>query len=254
MSDLTALLYRERCLYTKNRTNFFLGLGSSFIYIVLFGSSITRLVPPVRYDGVTVRYLDFAVPALLVFSMVSGASMAGTSLFQERAGRMDVELWSCPVRPACHVVAKVLAGLGWVLAQALIALVVVRLLFHPDWPAVRLPAFVAGLVAAAAALSGGYLLMASRIRDFRRFNLTMNVLGPVLLFASDSFYPSSSMPLPLRWVGDVDPFSYAIKAVRNSVLAGSQTSAWLTSAMLLAFALVCWGLVTRSLAGSARTA
>jgi len=73
-------------------TNLLLAVTPSAVYLLLFATSLSHLVQHVRYEGRVVSYSEFMVPAVLLSSMLAAATTTGTSLFQERMGRMDVEL------------------------------------------------------------------------------------------------------------------------------------------------------------------
>lgn len=65
-----------------------------------------------------------------------------------------------------------------------------------------------------------YLLIAANIRDFRRFTIFVNVLTPVLLFASPAFYPADRMATAVRWLQAVNPVTYGVQVIRDSLLSG----------------------------------
>jgi ABC-2 type transport system permease protein len=249
--DLRGLMYREFKVLTGNRTNVALGAASVLVYIFLFATSMTRLVERVDYGGRSVTYTDFALPSLVVFSMVAAATTSATSLFQERLGRMDVELWSYPVRKSTYVAAKVTANTSMVLLQTAVALGLALMVFRLGWPAENLPFLAVACVVAASSLTGAYLLLATLVSTFERFTVLANVLGPVMLFASASFYPAESMPTAVRWVSWVNPMTYAIRAVRDAALLGPSRAATVTVA-LGAVAVVSWFLVARALVKRAR--
>jgi ABC-2 type transport system permease protein len=191
-----AVLHREYRLLTRNRTNLLLAMLPTAVYLLLFATSLNHLIGTVGYAHRRISYAEFTVPALMLSSMLAAATTAGTSLFQERLGRMEIELWSYPMRRSGYVFGKLLASTALVLGQTIAALLVALLLFNFDWPLSHWFALLAGTTLASVAFNGLYLLAASAFRDFQRFMVTINVLAPVLLFASPSFYPADQMAAP----------------------------------------------------------
>ncbi|MEU7246218.1 ABC transporter permease [Streptomyces sparsogenes] len=249
--DVAATMYREYLLLTRNRTNLLLAITPSAVYLLLFATSLSRLVGEVRYEGRPIGYPEFAVPALLLSSMLAAATTAGTSLFQERLGRMDVELWSYPLRRGSYVAGKLLVSTLLVLLQSLAALGVSLLVFTFRWPPSHWVAVLCGIAVASMAFNGLYLLLATFFQDFQRFSVTINVLAPTLLFASPSFYPAPRMAPVLRWLSWGNPVTYGIRCIRDGALFGFG-AAWPWMLALLGVAVVTCVLIGRSLMARAR--
>ncbi|MBQ1050597.1 ABC transporter permease [Micromonospora sp. C51] len=250
-TGLTATLRREFLLLTRNRTNLLLAIVPTAVYITLFATSLTDLIGTVTYRGQQIGYADFAVPALMFSSLLAAATTSGTALFQERMSGMSLELWSYPLTRGQYVLGKLLAGSALVLAQTLSALAVTALLFQGRWAADRWFALLCGALVAACAFNGLYLLLATLVQDFQRFTVLINVLAPVLLFASPSFYPIDAMGTPQRWLAAINPVTYGVTALREALLYGFASA--LPYLLLLAgAALVSIALVGRSLARQAR--
>ncbi|AEW99681.1 ABC transporter permease [Streptantibioticus cattleyicolor] len=244
--DLVATLHREYRLLTRNRTNLLLAVIPSAVYLLLFATSLSHLVGTVSYAHRAVGYPEFSVPAVLISSMLAAATTAGTSLFQERMGRMDVELWSYRLRRGSYVAGKLIAGTALVLLQSLAALAVAEAVFGLGWPATHWLALLCAIVVTSVAFNGLYLLLASRFSDFQRFTVTINILAPVLLFASPSFYPAALMSPPLRWLSWADPVTYGIRCLRDAALLGF-AGAWPWLLGLTAVSVATCLLIGRSL-------
>lgn len=242
-SGLRAIVYREFLLLTRNRTNLLLAVLPTAIYLLLFATSLTKLVGSVTYQGISVGYAEFAIPAIMLSSMLAATTTTGTSLFQEEMGGMAVELWSYPMSRAGYIAGKILATTGLVIAQSVAALLVGVLLFDLGWPLANWAALGAGTVVVSLTFNGLYLLFASLVRDFQRFMVLINVLGPFLLFSSPSFYPVEQMPEVLRWLSVVNPVTYGISCLRSGALFGWQAM-WPTALGMLAAAVVLFAAIS----------
>ncbi|MER5641357.1 ABC transporter permease [Kitasatospora sp. NPDC002227] len=249
--DLVATLHREYRLLTRNRTNLLLAVVPSAVYLLLFATSLSRLVGTVEYAGRRTTYSEFSLPAILLSTMLAAATTAGASLFQERLGQMDLELWSYRLRRSSYVLGKLLAGTILVLAQSLAATAVALTVFTFSWPATHWIALLCAIVLASVAFNGLYLLLATRFEDFQRFTVTINVLAPVLLFASPSFYPVQQMSPVLRVLTWADPVTYGIRCLRDAALLGF-SGAWPWMLLLAATGLLTCSLIGRSLLSRAR--
>lgn len=251
VTGLVATMSREFRLLTRDRTNLVLSVVPTAIYLLLFSTSLSRLVPGVEYDGRTVDYQQFAIPAIMLSSMLAAATTSGTSLFQEEMGGMAIELWTYPLRRSSYILGKIGASAALVLAQSLAALAVGTLVADTNWSAGQWGTLLLATVAASFAFSGGYLLLATYVGDFQRFMVLINVIGPVLLFASPSFYPLELMPAPIRWIAAVNPVTYAIRCLRDGALSGLD-AAWPWLLLLLALGVLTCGATGAALLRRAR--
>jgi ABC-2 type transport system permease protein len=218
--ELTAVLHRELRLLTRDRTNLLLAVIPTGAYIMLFATSLSRLLPDVSYHGRTIGYPEFVIPGLLFSSLLAASTTAGTSLFQERIGNMTLELSSYPARREFFIAGKIFAGSVLVLAQTLAALIVAALVLPVHWSTGQWVALLAAVMVTAPAFGCLYLLLAAGVRDFQRFMVLVNVLTPILLFASPAFYPVGQMATPVRWLQFVNPVTYGVDVLRDSALFG----------------------------------
>ena len=236
---------------TRNRTNLLLALAPTAVYLLLFATSLDNLVSSVRYEGHRVSYAQFALPALTMSSMLAAATLSGTSLFQERLGRMEVELWSYPLARSSYIAGKLVASTCLVLVQSLVALALATALFSFPWPASHWAALILSTAIASLAFNGLYLLLATMFGDFQRFTVTINIAAPVLLFASPSFYPPAQMAPVTRWLSWADPVTYGIRSLRDSALFGL-SHAWPWLLILACTAALTCPLIARSVLRRAR--
>lgn len=253
MKDFRGLAYREWKLLTGSHLNLILAVSTPTILITLFATSMARFVPTVSYEGGRYGYAQFCLPGLLVFSMVSAAGTCSTSLFQERLGGMEDELWAMPIRRWTYIAAKLGMSVLLILAETSFALILALAVLHISWPIGRAPEVLLSCVLAALSLLAGYLLLASIMRDQQRFLVATNLIGMVMLFGSASLYPENSLPQIIHAISRIDPMTYEVLVVRNSMLGDVYTTAavegWLALSTIIAMALVVRSLVRRARLG-----
>lgn len=246
MVGLSAVMFREYKLLVKNRINLVLGLVPPAVYILLFATSITNIIASVSYRGQTVAYADFIIPAVMLMSMIAGATTTATSIFQEEAGGMTLEIWSYPLSKISYILGKLIATTAFVLLQGLVMLIVAAIVFGHAWPVGNMFALLIGIVCTSVALNGLYLYIATLFKDQQRFMIAINVAAPILIFGSPSFYPPERMPSPLQTFSWLNPVTYGINSLRNGLLFGLVT-AWQPIALLLVLAIITSILTSRSL-------
>jgi ABC-2 type transport system permease protein len=251
-SALAAVLHRELQLLTRDRTNLLLAIVPTAAYIMLFATSLSHLLPGVSYRGVTISYSEFVIPGLLCSSLLAASTTAGTALFQERMGNMTLELSSYPARRAFFIAGKILASSALVLAETLAALTVSVLVLPVHWSAGQWTALLVAVMIIAPAFGCLYLLLAASVRDFQRFMVLVNVLTPILLFASPTFYPAGRMAAAVRWLQFVNPVTYGVDVLRNSALFGLGSD-WRALAAFAAVAVAAGALVSHALHRQSRS-
>jgi ABC-2 type transport system permease protein len=240
---LRAVVHREYRLVSNNRVNLLLSLLPTAIYLLLFATSIATMVTSVVYRGETVAYGNFVIPTVLLSAVLAGGVTTGTSLFQEELGRMHLELWSHPITRVDYIGGKIVATTALVLGQSVAALLVGVFVYDVRWPASHWLSVLVGVVVTSLVFNTGYLLVAALVRDFRHFMVLVNVIGPVLLFASPSFYPTDRMPVVLQWLSVVDPVTYGVTYLRDSAVFGFADAALLGAALLGSAAVLLVALV-----------
>lgn len=250
--ELTAIMHRELRLLTRDHTNLLLAIVPTAAYIMLFATSLSHLLPGVSYRGRNISYAQFVLPGLMFSALLAASTTAGTALFQERMGGMTLELSAYPARLAYFIAGKILASSALVLAQALAALGVAVLVLPVHWSAGQWAALLAGVIVIAPTFSCLYLLLAAGIRDFQRFMVLVNVLTPILLFASPAFYPAGQMAAAVRWLQLVNPVTYGVDVLRDSALTGLSGD-WPALAAFAGVAVAAAALVSRALRRASRS-
>jgi len=214
------MIFREFALLTRNRVNFVLSLMPTLVYLLLMNTSLSNLVGEIEYRGVVMPYDRFLLPMVLMSATLSASLISGMALFQEEMSGVSTELWSYPLRRSRYLTGKIVVGVGVVVLQTtvalLVAVVVLRISF--DWS--HWAALALMLVVTSAAFNAMYLIVALLIHDFQLFNIVTNTSLPILLFSSPSLYATSDMPQVLRWLSTVNPVTYGVTGMRDAIAFG----------------------------------
>jgi ABC-2 type transport system permease protein len=224
-TDLRGMIFREVRLLTRNRVNFVFSMLPTLVYLLLMNTSLSNLVGKIHYHGTTLPYATFLLPMVLMSATLSASMMAGMAMFQEELSGVATELWSYPLRRSRYLAGKIATGIGVVILQTLVALLVAVFVLNVHLAAANWAGLAVALVVTAATFNALYLVVALSIRDFQLFSILMNMSMPILLFASPSLYNTSDMPLVLRWISVVNPVTYGITAMRDAASFGL-AAAW----------------------------
>jgi ABC-2 type transport system permease protein len=219
-TDLKGMIYREFALLTRNRVNFILSLMPTLVYLLLMNTSLSSLIGRIDYRGLQLPYEVFLLPMVLMSATLSASLMTGMALFQEEMSGVSTELWSYPLRRSRYLAGKILVGIGVVILQTVVALLVAVtvLRFSLGWT--NWVALGVTLVTTAVAFNAMYLIVALVIQDFQLFNIITNTSLPILLFSSPALTTTDNMPLVLRWLSTVNPVTYGITGMRDAMAFG----------------------------------
>ncbi|MFI1995411.1 ABC transporter permease [Actinoplanes sp. NPDC020271] len=245
-ADLSAVFYREYALLARNRVNLILGLTPTLVYLLLVNTSLGNVVGEITYRGVTLPFAVFLLPMVLAMSVVSASGTTGMALFQEEMSGVSTQIWSWPLRRSRFLLGKVLAGVSLVLVQSLLALVVAVFLIDYGFSPSHWLGLLFALLLAALAFNGLYLAAAILIRDYRTFMVLTSISVPVLVFSAPSLSTTAQLPLVLQWISVINPVTYAVNAMRDTVVLGLG-QAWLSLTVLAVLAVLANGLAGRAL-------
>lgn len=213
---LVRTFYREYRLLFQNRTALLLGVLPPLVYVLCFVTSMSRTVTDVPYKGAAVPYAVYVLPAVVVMSMVAGATQSATLLFGEEMSGMLAEVFSAPVSRAGFIAGRLVCTSSVVLLQAVVMLAVSAAVAGGGVPAGRLPATAGAVLLVALCFNLLYLCVATLFRNQQTFLLVMNIAATVVVFAAPAFYGYAAMPPVLRFVSWANPVSYGLDVVRSA--------------------------------------
>jgi ABC-2 type transport system permease protein len=163
-------------------------------------------------------YLQFLVPGIIMQTILFSAVFWGSNiLFDKRFGFL-MELLVAPVSRLRILFGSALGGATISLIQGMMVLIVaIALGFRPEnWA--LLPIALLVMVVMALMLTSLGAGIASMVDDFQGFQAINNFLVFPLFFLSSALYPLDNVPTFLKVVGTINPLSYAVDALRYSLI------------------------------------
>jgi len=200
------------------------------LFVYVFGGAIS---------GDTTSYLQFALPGVLVQTVVFASVGTGVALAEDLHTGIFDRFRSMPISRAAPLIGAIGADLVRYLTSGVIMLVFGMILgFRFGTDPLSVLAALALVIAFAFALCWVFTALAMVITQPRSVNgLSILVIMP-LTFGSNVFVPADTMPAWLRWFVDVNPVSAVANAVRGLLtggpVAGPATMALLTAAGITA--------------------
>jgi ABC-2 type transport system permease protein len=147
--------------------------------------------------------------------------------FSEVSFAIVWELWEgtieytfmAPMKRATHILGVIAFALIYGFVRTLLIVAIVAMAFHLDLSNANLGTAALLFAASSVPLVGICVLIATfpLLLPEKGEQMAVATQG-ILLLVSGVYYPISVLPLPLQWIGDASPLTYALSSVRHALL------------------------------------
>ena len=199
-------------------------LVSPLIYIFVLGFAFGGAIPNAVAGGISMSYILFLAPGIIVSQFLTGGIYAGASIWFDKRFGMFEQILVGPFTKTQYITSKILSVALQGLAMAFIVLLLTSPLLS------GLSVSVLGILYIVAAWMFGSLLFGSLsiivstvVKTDEVLNVVFNIIMPPLLFLSSVFYPLENVPALIRALALANPLTYAADMFRAGLL-GLQTS------------------------------
>jgi ABC-2 type transport system permease protein len=219
---------------------------TSLLYLLVFSHALAAHVAV--FDG-RVGYTAFLVPGLVMMAVLQNAfANSSSSLIQSKVTGNLVFVLLPPLSPlelfGAYVVGAMVRGI-----TVGFGVFVVTLGFAPSLAAMPHPLWALAFAILGSAILGTMGLIAGIAADkFDQLAAFQNFVIMPLTFLSGVFYSIQSLPPFWQAVSHLNPFFYMIDGFRYGFFGLSDTSPWLSLAVVAGFALALGGLTLALLA------
>jgi ABC-2 type transport system permease protein len=215
------------------------------LWLTVFGTTMERLrsIPTANVD-----YLTFISPGVVLQSSSFIALAYGIMLVWERESGILKKLVSSPVDRFIIVLGRSLAGAVRAVTQLFIVLPV-ALLFGAKLKIDPLSLILATLVLliGSVGFTSLSIILAVFMKTRERFMGILQAIVMPLFFTSNALYPIEIMPAPLQAFAKVNPMTYIISSLRDTLIYGDIVSAINGLLVTLVFSSIVLLLATRYL-------
>jgi ABC-2 type transport system permease protein len=215
------------------------------LWLTVFGTTMERLrsIPTANVD-----YLTFISPGVVLQSSSFIALAYGIMLVWERESGILKKLVSSPVDRFIIVLGRSLAGAVRAVTQLFIVLPV-ALLFGAKLKIDPVSLILATLVLllGSVGFTSLSIILAVFMKTRERFMGILQAIVMPLFFTSNALYPIEIMPAPLQAFAKVNPMTYIISSLRDTLIYGDIVSAINGLLVTLVFSSIVLLLATRYL-------
>jgi ABC-2 type transport system permease protein len=187
------------------------------------------------------------VPGLLGLTVLFGTSSmeAIVITFERRIGALE-RLLLAPLSLPALLAGKLLGGMAFGLTVTLVVLIVALVVFGTG--GINWLLLVLALLLSAAAFSALGAFVSVAVKEVFEAQTLANFIRFPMMFLGGVFIPVDSLPLGLQIVARLLPLTYAVEALRVALAGGPLAPGLLDLVVLAIFAVILFGLATRTLA------
>lgn len=217
MSTIYILWLRQIKRYLRSKSRIIGSLGQPLLFLVALGFGFG----PIFQKAGGGNYIEFLGPGVIAQGILFTAIFSGIELIWDRQFGFLKETLVAPVSRLEIMIGRTLGGATIATIQGVIVLILTLLVgFKPNnlW-AVPGAIFIMFLIALLFTALG--TAIASTLEDFQGFQLIMNFLVMPLFFLSGALFPLQSAPPFLQTISKVNPLSFGIDGLRQTLTGSS---------------------------------
>lgn len=213
-SVIYILWWRQMKRYLRTRSRIIGSIGQPILFLLALGYGIGSVYKKAG-EG---NYLEFLVPGIILQTLLfSGVFWGMQILFDKRFGFLK-EMMVAPVSRLKILLGSALGGATTSLIQAFMVFVVALILGFRPYSWALVPVALLITIALSLALTSFGAGLASMLEDFQGFQAINNFLIFPMFFLSSALYPLDHAPTVLKIVASVNPISYAVDALRFTLI------------------------------------
>ena len=247
--QIFTLWHREVVRFFRQRSRMLGALLQPLVFWLFLGAGLNASFRPPKM-GPHMSYVEYFYPGVVILLLLFTAIFAPSSTVQDRKEGFLQGVLVAPISRLAVVIGQSLGGTTLAVAQAMVFLILSPLAgIHLSLRAVFCSMLVMILISFALTNLG--LAVAWRIESTQGFHVIMNsILIPIWLL-SGAFFPSTGAPTWLRWTMALNPLTYAMAALRETLYPATAQvisglpSFGLSTAVTIAFGALTLWLVNR---------
>jgi len=169
----------------------------------------------------TTDYFSYLAVGMIAFIILFTAMSSGMTLVWDRRLGFLNKLLTTPIPRATIIFSKTLSSVLRALTQGTIVLLLATILGMQYKAGISIIDFLlsySAIFLMAIGLASLFIMIAIRATSWESQMAVMNLLNLPLMFASNAFYPISTMPLWLQPIAYINPITYTNDILRQTLL------------------------------------
>lgn len=217
LDGIVTLWYRDLIRFVRDRSRIIGSMAQPLLFLVVFGVGLSPAIGQLGTAGQGIKYGQFIFPGIVTMSVLFTSIFSAISVIWDREFGFLKEVLVAPVPRWSLVAGKALGGSTTAMFQGVLILLFAPLVGVSLTPMSVLKLLVM-MFCTAFSLSALGLFIASRMRSMEGFQMVMNFLMMPMFFLSGALFPLANLPSWLAAMTRVDPVSFGVDAIRQTIL------------------------------------
>ena len=219
--------------YLGSRIRMFSSLGQPLMLMCVLGFGIEPLFQKATQGS----YIQFLCPGVIGTALLFTSVVSGLGLVWDRQLGFLKQTLVAPAPRMLIMLGRTLGGATASVVQALIVMGICLFAGFRPTGIQTLPLALVFMLLIALVFNALATAIASTLSDPEAFPLLANFLFGPIAFLSGAYYPTTNVPVLLRWFAQLNPLSYGVDGLRG-VLIGTYRFSPLTDFAVLSIATV----------------
>jgi ABC-2 type transport system permease protein len=216
MNAIYILWLRQLKRYFRSKSRIIGSLGQPLLFLVALGFGLG----PVFKEAGEGSYIQFLVPGIIGMSIIFTALFSGIEVIWDKQFGFLKETLVAPVSRLNIMIGRTLGGATVAVLQGLIVLLIAILGGFRIQNLLSIPLAIIFMFLIALLFTALGTAIASVLEDMQGFQLIMNFLVMPLFFLSGAIFPlQKGVPSALLTIARLDPLSYGVDGLRESLSA-----------------------------------
>jgi len=238
LNTVYILWLRQLKRYVRSRSRIVGSLGQPVLFLVALGFGFG----PIFQKAGGGSYIDFLAPGVIAQGILFTAIFSGIELIWDRQFGFLKETLVAPVSRFEIMLGRTLGGATIATIQGIIVFLLTLLIGFRPINILALPITFLLMFLVALLFTSLGTAIASILEDFQGFQLIMNFLVMPLFFLSGALFPLKSAPEFLQIISTLNPLSYGVDGLRQSLTATTGFGLPLDFAVLTLLTIIVLGI------------
>ncbi len=211
---------REIVRFLRQPSRVIGALAPPLLFWFIIGSGIGKSFPQLGGSEVSESYLHYFFPGMVIMVILFTSIFSTISIIEDRKEGFLQSVLVAPVPRSYIALGKIFGGATLAFLHGAVLLILIPLLKIPiSWTSLLFTVTILFLVSFSLTSLG--FIIAWRMDSTQGFHAVMNLFLMPLWFLSGTLFPMESAPFWLKILMRINPLTYGVSALRQSLYASS---------------------------------
>ncbi len=216
LNELYAIWLREFRVFLREKSRLIASTFTPLLWLFVLGGGLGSNMPTTLHNS-DIGYQKFIFPGIVVMSVIFSSIFFGSYIIWDKKFDFLKSVMIAPIRRSTIFLGKTFGGMTTSLIQAFI-LCGIGIIIGIHYDLYSIASFVVIVLMLSFALTSLGLAIGSFMESLEGFQLIVSFVAFPLYFFSGALFSLNNVPLWLSALSNINPATYAVEALRYSML------------------------------------